>query len=52
MLDNITLFFGEVKCFLLNFLNFLYLSHKMLVVFGIKKHTFSLDNTGFIDYNV
>lgn len=50
MLDNITLFFGEVKYFLLNFLNFLYISHKMLVVLGIKKYYFSLDNTDFIDY--
>lgn len=50
MLDNITFFLGEVKYFLLNFLNFLYISHKMLVVLGIKKHSFSLDNTDFIDY--
>jgi len=52
MLDNITLFLDEVKYFLVNFLNFLYLSHKMLVVFGIEKHSFSLDNTDFIDYIV
>lgn len=42
MLDNITLFFGEVKCFLLNFLNFLYLSHKMLVVLALKNTRFPL----------
>lgn len=40
MLDNITLFFGEVKCFLLNFLNFLYLSHKMLVFSALKNTRF------------
>lgn len=50
MLDNITLFFGEVKCFLVNFLNFLYLLHKMLAIFGIKKHFSSFDNTDFINY--